>query len=136
MDRYGQGSYARRGYLLYDGASTALLHLHLQLTAHASASLSRFFFSGIHYDAIAVTAFPGAPEELDVTLLEVDAPNAEAVDLAVAALVANAHAAHKFTDTAGFTLRCIVCREGMRGQAAAAEHAKRTGHNQFGEYHQ
>ena len=132
VDRYGQGSFARRGYLLYDGALTRII----AGPARATLTTWRVFFSGIHYDAIAVAAFPGAPEELDVTLLEVDAPNAEAVDQAVAELVANAHGAHKFTDTAGFTLRCIVCREGMRGQAAAAEHAKRTGHTAFGEYHQ
>jgi hypothetical protein len=65
----------------------------------------------------------------------VDAPNAEAVDRAVAALVTNAHRAHKYTDTAGFTLRCIICREGMQGQAAAVAHAKATGHDSFGEYH-
>lgn len=97
--------------------------------------LTRTPRAGIHYDAIVVAPFPDAPEEVDLTLQPVDAPNAEAVDKAVASLVAVAHAAHKFTDTAGFTLRCIVCREGMQGQAAAAEHAKRTGHTSFGEYH-
>ena len=108
MDRYGEGNYEQRGWLLYDG---------------------------IHYDAVAVAAFPDAPEVVDLTLQPVDAPNAAEVDAAVAALVAQAHGQHKFTDTAGFTLRCIVCREGMQGQAAAAEHAKRTGHTSFGEYH-
>ena len=107
VDRYGQGSYKERVLLLYDG---------------------------IHYDALALTAFVGAPEELDVTLHPVDAPNAAALDDAVAQLLAAAKAAKAFTDTAGFTLRCIVCREGMRGQAAAAAHAKLTGHTSFGEY--
>ena len=134
VDRYGQGSFARRGYLLYDGTQARFVS-GKALALRQGSTARPFFLSGIHYDAIAVAAFPGAPEELDVTLLEVDAPNADAVDQAVAGLVANAHSAHKFTDTAGFTLRCIVCREGMKGQAAAAEHAKRTGHVAFGEYH-
>ena len=108
MDRYGQGSFEQRGWVLYDG---------------------------IHYDAVAVAAFPDAPESVDATLQPVDASNAQAVEQAVASLVAAAHASHKYTDTAGFTLRCIVCREGMRGQAAAAAHAKATGHTSFGEYH-
>jgi ubiquitin thioesterase OTU1 len=107
IDRYGEGQYSERVFLLYDG---------------------------IHYDTLAVAVFPDAPEELDVTVHPVDSPNAAALDDAVARLVAAAHAAKAFTDTQGFTLRCIVCREGMRGQAAAAAHAKATGHTSYGEY--
>ena len=36
------------------------------------------------------------------------------------ALVAEAHAARKFTDTAGFTLRCLVCQRGLVGEAGAS----------------
>ena len=107
VDRYGNGTFDQRGFLLYDG---------------------------LHYDAVVVAAFQDAPETLDLTMQPVDAPNAAAVDAAVAALVATAHSKHQFTDTSNFTLRCIVCREGLQGQAAAAAHAKLTGHTSFGEY--
>ncbi len=56
-------------------------------------------YDGIHYDALAVTVFADAPPELDVTVHPVDAPNAAAVDEAVARLVSAAHAARAFTDT-------------------------------------
>jgi ubiquitin thioesterase OTU1 len=107
IDMYGHGDWPERVFLLYDG---------------------------LHYDALVVSVFEGAPEELDVTCHPVDAPNAAALDAAVAELVAAAHEARAFTDTQGFTLRCIVCREGVRGQAAAAAHAAKTGHTNFGEY--
>jgi ubiquitin thioesterase OTU1 len=107
VDSYGHGDWSERVFLLYDG---------------------------LHYDALVVSVFAGAPEELDVTCHPVDAPNAAALDAAVAELVAAAHEARAFTDTQGFTLRCTVCREGVRGQAAAAAHAAKTGHANFGEY--
>jgi ubiquitin thioesterase OTU1 len=43
-------------------------------------------------------------------------------------------AADAFRIPQGFTLRCIVCRQGVKGQAEAAAHAKETGHASFGEY--
>ena len=50
------------------------------------------------------------------------------------ALVEEAHRARKFTDTSGFTLRCLVCQAGLVGEAGALEHAKKTGHANFSEY--
>ena len=91
-------------------------------------------YDGLHYDALALSPFEGAPEELDMTQHPCDSDNSATVDDGVARLVAAAHAAKAFTDLQGFTLRCLVCREGMTGQAAAAAHAKSTGHANFGEY--
>ena len=45
-----------------------------------------------------------------------------------------AHAARKFTDTAKFDLRCLVCQCGLVGEKGAMEHAKKTGHTNFSEY--
>lgn len=50
------------------------------------------------------------------------------------ALVAAAHTARQFTDTANFTLRCGVCQLGLQGEKEAVEHAKGTGHTNFTEY--
>lgn len=44
------------------------------------------------------------------------------------------HEARQFTDTANFTLRCLVCQLGVKGEKEAMEHAKATGHQSFGEY--
>lgn len=53
---------------------------------------------------------------------------------AARALVAKAHAARQYTDTASFTLRCGVCYVGVKGEAEAVQHAKETGHQSFQEY--
>ncbi len=108
MDVYGQGAgYAERAMLIYDG---------------------------LHYDALALAAYPGAPEAGDVTLLPAAGPQCEAAMTGAAALVAAAHAARQFTDTANFTLRCGVCRVGLKGEKEAVQHAKATGHASFEEY--
>jgi len=44
------------------------------------------------------------------------------------------HEARQFTDTANFTLRCLVCQLGVKGEKEAMEHAKASGHQSFGEY--
>ncbi|KXZ49583.1 hypothetical protein GPECTOR_20g439 [Gonium pectorale] len=91
-------------------------------------------YDGLHYDALAVAAFEGAPEELDVTLFRPDGREGAAIMGAAAKLVAATHEARQFTDTANFTLRCGVCQIGLKGQKEAAEHAQATGHCNFAEY--
>ena len=106
-DVYGQGeAYEERVMLLYDG---------------------------LHYDALALNA-PGGGRGDDVTVVPSMGPAAEVADAKARALVAKAHAARQFTDTANFTLRCLVCQKGLVGEKEAVEHAKSTGHQNFGEY--
>ena len=95
-------------------------------------------YDGLHYDALAVAASPGAPESKDVTSLRVCDPGergtVERVMEGARRLVAAAHASRQFTDTANFTLRCSVCRIGLRGEKEAMSHAQSSGHSQFEEY--
>ncbi|KAF8057140.1 OTU2 [Scenedesmus sp. PABB004] len=91
-------------------------------------------YDGLHYDALAVAAFEGAPEALDVTVLTVGSAEAAAAGAGADALVAACHAARQFTDVANFTLRCAVCQVGLKGEAEAVAHAKDTGHSNFAEY--
>ncbi|KAL3147363.1 hypothetical protein ABBQ32_002844 [Trebouxia sp. C0010 RCD-2024] len=92
-------------------------------------------YDGLHYDALALAAFQGAPEELDVTIIEPAGQQSGAVERAAAALTAEANDARQFTDTASFTLRCGTCKIGVKGEKEALEHAKSTGHANFSEYH-
>jgi ubiquitin thioesterase OTU1 len=62
-------------------------------------------YDGLHYDALAVAAFEGAPEELDVTAFPTSGPRCEAIMHGAQDLAARAHQARQFTDTANFTLR-------------------------------
>jgi ubiquitin thioesterase OTU1 len=48
-------------------------------------------------------------------------------------LQAEARASHQFTDVNHFTLKCMVCNCFLTGQIQAQQHAKETGHANFGE---
>lgn len=60
--------------------------------------------------SFAHAAWPDAPERLDVTLFPSSGPVCQEAARGAAELVALAHAAHAFTNTADFTLRCGVCQ--------------------------
>lgn len=94
----------------------------------------RLSFAGLHYDALAVAARVGASESQDVTALPASSSRTEAAMEAAARLVARFHSARQFTDTANFTLRCGVCKVGLRGEKEAVKHAETTGHTNFSEY--
>lgn len=40
-------------------------------------------YDGLHYDALAVAAFPDAPEEVDCTLVDMNSPDLELVCFSV-----------------------------------------------------
>lgn len=61
--------------------------------------------AGLHYDALAVAAFKGAPESMDATSIPSSGPRTDAAMEGARQLAALAHAARQFTDTATFTLR-------------------------------
>ena len=48
-------------------------------------------------------------------------------------LTKSAKEAGKFTDVYGFKLKCLNCQKGLKGQTEAQQHAKETGHGNFGE---
>jgi len=91
-------------------------------------------YDGIHYDALAMAPRRNAPETNDVTVFRSDGGDAAAYDASARELVREANRTRQFTDTANFTLRCLVCQKGIVGEKEAREHAKTTGHQNFGEY--
>ncbi|GAX79038.1 hypothetical protein CEUSTIGMA_g6478.t1 [Chlamydomonas eustigma] len=91
-------------------------------------------YDGLHYDAMAVAAFRDAPEDLDVTIFNPASRDGSMIMDGAARLVAAAHSARQFTDTANFKLRCGVCQIGIKGEKEAVEHAAKTGHTNFSEY--
>jgi ubiquitin thioesterase OTU1 len=106
VDVYGTGKgYARRGWLIYDG---------------------------LHYDAVAVCTTED-DESSDERTVAVGSPTAATADAAFASLLAGFHRARAFTDTARFSLRCGVCGAGVVGEKEAVQHARETGHTNFGE---
>ena len=90
-------------------------------------------YSGIHYDTIALSPVEGevfAPPEFDTKVF--DATDEEVLEKAVE-LCRVLQGRHYFTDTAKFSIRCNTCGKTFTGERGATEHAKQTGHYDFGE---
>ena len=109
MDLYGEGNhYNKRIYLLYDG---------------------------IHYDpmALAPSGSESGPESADVTQFNPSDPTPKTTGQSYCQAL---HAAHQYTDTSKFALRCLVCGKGLEGEQAAMKHAQETKppHTNFSEY--
>lgn len=86
-------------------------------------------YDGIHYDPLYLESLSGEPQK---TLFSVDE---EPHIFEMARNLANeAKSSRQYTDVDKFTLRCIQCDRKLKGQKEATEHAKETGHDQFGEF--
>eukprot|EP00842_Homolaphlyctis_polyrhiza_P004186 jgi/Hompol1/4769/HPOL_003869-RA len=105
IDCFGQGDYPTKVFVLY---------------------------TGIHYDAIALTPEQGAPLEFDQTAF--DQTDAAEIEQAALKLAEIWRKNRKYTDMANFTLKCGICLQGLVGQKEAQAHAKQTGHTSFTEY--
>lgn len=84
-------------------------------------------YDGIHYDPLYLESLAGeAPKTIfPVEDLEVYAQAEQ--------LAQEAKSSRQFTDVNKFTLRCMVCDTNLKGQVEAQQHAKLTGHTNFGE---
>ncbi|XP_077430505.1 ubiquitin thioesterase OTU1 isoform X2 [Vanacampus margaritifer] len=83
-------------------------------------------YDGIHYDPLQREA-PGPPPQTVFSTGD-DVILAQALELAD-----EARRKRQFTDVNRFALRCMVCQTGLVGQKEAREHARETGHTNFGE---
>ena len=94
-------------------------------------------YSGIHYDVCAVAPFSGAPPETDRKVFDVVRIDGEEIDggalNAAMELCKTLQSRHYFTDTHRFSLKCNLCGQTGIGQNWAVQHARTTGHEDFGE---
>ncbi|CAO3622667.1 unnamed protein product [Cunninghamella blakesleeana] len=104
IDRFGEGSFNERVFVLY---------------------------SGIHYDALAFAPMENSPIEFDQTRFPVAD---ELILKAAQNLASVLRRDHKYTDTTNFTLKCEICQAGLIGEKDAHAHAASTGHTSFAEY--
>lgn len=91
-------------------------------------------YDGLHYDALALSMLEDVPpesEDFDVTVFH---PEDKYMESQARAVVTKLNNAKQFTNTANFTLRCLVCQKGLVGEADAVAHAKETAHQNFAEY--
>ncbi|GAA5843923.1 hypothetical protein JCM3766R1_006105 [Sporobolomyces carnicolor] len=95
-------------------------------------------YSGIHYDALTFSFAPPTatlfPPDLSFDTTIFANPVDPSIFAAATRLVETLRKSHSYTDTATFSLRCEVCREAIKGEKEARQHASRTGHQSFGEY--
>ncbi|KAN0064877.1 ubiquitin-specific protease otu1 [Thecaphora frezii] len=98
-------------------------------------------YSGIHYDVLVLLPTPNSPAEFGTTLFpSMSALGSAALDeesdpihQAAKQLCDELKKRRYYTDTATFTLKCKVCGQGVQGEKEAVQHAKQTGHGDFGE---
>lgn len=94
-------------------------------------------YSGIHYDVCAVTPFAGADPEFDRKVYEVVKMSDGEMDggalEAARELCKVLQGRHYYTDTHGFAVKCNQCGQSGKGEQWALQHAKATGHSDFGE---
>ena len=85
-------------------------------------------YDGIHYDAITRNFQEDGPKEIDITTFEVTDTDAVVNALYVGKQLKEAR---KFTNTSSFTLLCMDCNTGLKGQEDAVQHGMTTGHQNF-----
>jgi len=85
-------------------------------------------YDGIHYDPLVMEPLDGISATKTVFPTSDDSVVIQALEIA-----AECKNSRQFTDTANFQLRCITCNKPLKGQSEAQDHAKKTGHTNFGE---
>ncbi|CAJ0824366.1 17089_t:CDS:10 [Entrophospora sp. SA101] len=96
IDKYGEGNYDQCVYIVY---------------------------SGIHYDAVALTPMISADKDYDQTIFEI---SDQSILNGAISIANKMKKLHKYTYTANFTLRCGQCEKGLVGDKEAVQHAKDT----------
>lgn len=90
-------------------------------------------YSGIHYDALALSQAGSLTNDSTNDLRIFDADDNEVIEGALE-LCRELKKRKYFTDTKNFALKCNICGTGLKGEKAAVEHATKTGHSDFGEF--
>lgn len=89
-------------------------------------------YSGIHYDALALSPIGYSVHDSDKDKLVFDKED-DQVLVAALELCRKLKQKHYFTDTKNFELKCKICNKGLKGEKEALEHARTTG--QIGRAH-
>lgn len=89
-------------------------------------------YSGIHYDAVALSATEDDVGVPDQTVFQTDETGLQVLE-AVKTLGQKLKDKHYYTDTSSFQIKCHNCGQILKGEKEATKHAMSTGHSNFGE---
>lgn len=89
-------------------------------------------YSGIHYDAVALSMTEDDVGVPDQTVFQTDETGLQVLE-AVKTLGQKLRDKHYYTDTASFQIKCNNCGQILKGEKEATQHAMSTGHSNFGE---
>lgn len=93
-------------------------------------------YSGIHYDVLALSPSEpphtraDLPDDFDVKVFD---SADDILILKAQELCKVLQGRHYYTDTAGFSIKCNQCGWQGKGESAATDHARQSGHMDFGE---
>jgi len=90
-------------------------------------------YSGIHYDSVALSPAGSLVNDAENDEVQFEIGDEEIVQGA-RELCQKLREMNYFTDTKNFSIKCNTCGTGLKGEKEAVEHAKSTGHSDFGEY--
>lgn len=122
INRFGEDKeYGMRVFLLFDGIHYDPLYLE-----SLSVSLCESSLRWNDIDSIVCFTQGGSPKT--IFAVEDESVLKQAEQLAL-----EAKSSRQFTDVDKFTLKCIQCDVKLTGQVQAQQHAKSTGHTNFGE---
>uniref|UniRef100_A0A0G4HAF8 Ubiquitin thioesterase OTU n=1 Tax=Chromera velia CCMP2878 TaxID=1169474 RepID=A0A0G4HAF8_9ALVE len=92
-----------------------------------SKAMVLFLYDGIHYDC-----FVGREKESGREAAVFSRDPMDDVSIAKALMITqDLHERKQFTNTAGMSLRCLVCQIPLKGEKEAVGHARETGHSNF-----
>lgn len=115
-------------YYAIEIVAVDILNLRLNKFGEDKNYSSRIFliYDGIHYDSL----YMEGPEQA-VTIFSTKEP--EFLDLALE-VAKEAKSKRQFTDVKRMTVKCLACNKAFATTTEANEHAKKTGHINFGEF--
>ncbi|XP_074596595.1 yod1 deubiquitinase [Brevipalpus obovatus] len=87
-------------------------------------------YDGIHYDPLMLQLIPNDPTAIQTNF----STNDEHILSMALGIARKANQARQFVDVQNFTLKCLTCQKGLRGQEEARDHYKQTKHFNFVQY--
>mmetsp|Transcript_12582 Transcript_12582/g.12210 ORF Transcript_12582/g.12210 Transcript_12582/m.12210 type:complete len:338 (+) Transcript_12582:92-1105(+) len=108
---------------------------HLYIYGEGMKFNSRVYllYDGIHYDAIVSSKISEDNQHDDKDDITIFFSSDTLVWKQVELLASELRKKKQFVNMAGCDLQCLICLKGLQGQKGAQEHAKITGHQNFGQ---